>query len=129
MPYIDQIARAPSPTVILILKCTAPVTQVFESEEVSNDVPARLCTSTSVEQPPAETDLDIKTLIRDLDLDKLFETLLLQSYGNSEDWAGGTRGKVMQWIKSPDGRRLTLVDKARVKALSRTITRWFSDKE
>lgn len=118
----------PSPIVVLLLKCNdAPVTtQVFESEEVNGDCPARLCTSTSLtEPPPDETAIDIKTLICKLELEEEFERLLLHDYGDIDDWANGTRSNVMQWIKSKEARRLTLVDKARVKALNRTITRWF----
>ena len=33
----------------------------------------------------------------------------------------------MQWIKISDqAKKMTLVDKARVKALTRTITRWYN---
>ena len=117
MPYIDQV----EPIEILLLKYAEPETQLLKSEEVL----ATLSTSISLEPPSTETVIDIKTLIRDLELEETFETLLLECYGDSEDWAGGVSSKVMQWTKSTEARRLTLVDKARVKALSRTITRWF----
>ena len=119
MPYIDQV----EPIEILLLKYAEPETQLLKSEEVL----ATLSTSISLEPPSTETVIDIKTLIRDLELEETFETLLLECYGDSEDWAGGVSSKVMQWTKSTEARRLTLVDKARVKALSRTITRWLRE--